>query len=737
MTIKSIDADQIKSLSEIGISASTQKKIEEIVIRGLNNFFDKGDLNGLNFTESVEQISGKIKDILDIDNNKQFFREKLKSITKAVLNGIDLTEVLGKKIYFEVFPPGSPFLGNADNKKDKSKEKSEHPDRSPRKYWTMQALKEWGVKYEVRSSKERKDGTEPYGLFFVPEYNCVIAVADEYGKATYFLPMKNWQKLAKSHKIDNLRPNEKVKWLSMPNNIGKEEWGIILGEKLLEMQRITEENEGNGKISRDFEKKNIKKKNFESKEEEIAYYRKFLEAEIPRLIDDVGLIKHNGKYIFSFLKNTSKWGKVQNFGSLLSFPNAVFLRQHKIVDKQKMSNPNQLKKLFEVLGLPVANENDEKEFYRALLEAEIPRLIKEAGLIEHNGKYIFSFLNGYTEWGKVQNFGSLSLRSFPNIVFLRQHEIVDKRQMSNPNQLKKLFEVLGLPVANENDEKEFYRALLEAEIPRLIDEVGLIKHNGKYNFSFIRGLDKWEKVQNFGNLRSFPNAVFLKQYEIANKQPMSNPNQLKKLFEVLGLPVANENDEKEFYRTLLEAEIPRLIKEARLIKHNEKYIFSLLNGYTKWGEVQNFGSLKSFPNAVFLRQHKIIKEKNKAMTSIYQLKKLFEVLGVPVANETDEKEFYRALLETEISRLIREVGLIEHDEKYFFSFFKNVNNWGKVQNFCSLIYFPRVKFLRKYKIIEQEQIAMTKPSQLKKLFEILDLPVASAEEEQEYLKSHK
>jgi|GEM_PF-6058704 hypothetical protein len=241
--INLIQSEQIQALESIGVDESLREKLLKWVEEMLNDFIKKGNIDSLRFVENFSTLEktfrSKVDSLLANDPQKEeFFYEKLSSIRRAIMGGFEIINVLGEEISFEVFPSGSPFVKTSDTKESVQNQKeNDHPANFPRKYWTIITLKELKTDFTVRPSLERKDKTESYVIFFIPEYNCAMAVANEYGKATYFLPLSDWQKYAKSRKIDDLRPDENINWLAMPSDVStREDWKKIIEEYLTSMR---------------------------------------------------------------------------------------------------------------------------------------------------------------------------------------------------------------------------------------------------------------------------------------------------------------------------------------------------------------------------------------------------------------------------------------------------------------------------------------------------------------------
>lgn len=124
---------------------------------------------------------------------------------------------------------------------------------------------------------------------------------------------------------------------------------------------------------------------------EILRYQADILSIIPEL-KGIGLMEIDGKYYFENLQNTTAWPKVAG-KNLISFPNAIFLREKRIIrdDQYTMKNPSQLAHLFQALGFNTANEEDYIKLYKEQLLGSIPEL-KAIGLEEIDGKYYFENL---------------------------------------------------------------------------------------------------------------------------------------------------------------------------------------------------------------------------------------------------------------------------------------------------------------------------------------------------------
>ena len=190
------------------------------------------------------------------------------------------------------------------------------------------------------------------------------------------------------------------------------------------------------------------------REREKDQYRDTLLQNIDKLIDVGLVIGDDGKYYFHNLAGNSQWPKIGG-KNLVSFPSAEFLREHGVIGdrEQYMSNKNELAKLFAVLlgAEKIATEEDYKKLFASQLKEVIPEL-KKIGLEFMGGKYYFRDLLGLKYWPKI---GRRTLKSFPDVHFLRKHGILKKHQMfmTNENQLAKLFHVLWFPIDEKLLEK--------------------------------------------------------------------------------------------------------------------------------------------------------------------------------------------------------------------------------------------------------------------------------------------
>ena len=97
-----------------------------------------------------------------------------------------------------------------------------------------------------------------------------------------------------------------------------------------------------------------------------------------------------------------------------------------------------------LLGVEIATEEDYKKLFASQLKGIVPEL-KKIGLEFREGKYYFHNLQSHTKWPKI---GRKNLTSFPDAKFLYKYGIIKKPRtdISNNNQLAKLFHVLGFTI---------------------------------------------------------------------------------------------------------------------------------------------------------------------------------------------------------------------------------------------------------------------------------------------------
>ena len=147
------------------------------------------------------------------------------------------------------------------------------------------------------------------------------------------------------------------------------------------------------------------------------------------------------------------------------------------------------------------------------------------------------------------NIGGKNLRSFPNAAFNKEKWTGDKNGiMLNPQELAKMFETLWLQVATEDDYLSLWRDALLNE-KEALREVGImekqISNEMVWCFDETQKFTQWPNIGG-KNLMSFPNTPFNKEKNIGNKNgQITNPQELAKMFEALGLRVKHPEKKKK------------------------------------------------------------------------------------------------------------------------------------------------------------------------------------------------
>ena len=165
-------------------------------------------------------------------------------------------------------------------------------------------------------------------------------------------------------------------------------------------------------------------------------------------------------------------------------------------------------------------------------------MLKEAGILEKKigDEMIWCFdeAKGMDNCPKI---GGKSIQSFPNGAFNKARGIGNKNgQIKNSQQLAKMFEVLGLRVATDEEYISLWREELLSHREALAEAWILEKKIGDemvWCFDEAKGCTIWPEIGG-KSIQSFPNQVFNKARGIGNTNgQIQNPQELAKMFEVL------------------------------------------------------------------------------------------------------------------------------------------------------------------------------------------------------------
>jgi len=456
----------------------------------------------------------------------------------------------------------------------------------------------------------------------------------------------------------------------------------------------------------------------------------------------------------------AKWAKfwpLVQWRKLQSFPNAFFFRANNIGDKNsKISHSAHLRQLFEVLWLQVASPDEEKQRWASMI-VDIKDELEDANLYCIDNIWYFWDANGMewlplVSWRRIMN--------FPNATFNKENEIWDERwKLRNHAHLRQLFEVLWLQVASPDEENQRWASMIVDIKDELEKESNILCIDDLWYFWDAIGMPQSANIR-WKNLKSFPNTRFNTDNNIWDKAGrIISINDLKDLFKVLWLEIADENNQRDLWRWVLESE-KELLSEVgiycmsteRWERDKKKLVDIWYFLYTKqhsvWPHIW-WKNLASFPNATFNKE-KWIGSKGWILTSKNHLKELFKSLWLEIATEEEEKEYgnkviskdiseWRWILESEKELLSEawiycipterwEGGDREEVDVWYFWDAKGKNHWPVIR-WKKLYSFPNIVFNRNNNISIARKWEMTSPKHLRQMFTLLWLQVATPEEE--------
>ena len=341
--------------------------------------------------------------------------------------------------------------------------------------------------------------------------------------------------------------------------------------------------------------------------------------------------------------------------------------------------------------------------WQEFLESKKELLENDANIFFEDWKWYFWDAYWAHKWS--------ALRNFPNAWFNKDNDIWDQRwSIRNSRDLKILFYKLWINVATEQEETDRWWRNLEKHEQKLADEANIYKEEEIWYFWDAKGIDSWVFLQ------YYPNTEFNKKHNICNASwSISNSRKLSKMFDKLWLKVATSKQEKVRWWKIIEAKEKELAEEANIYRIKGIWYFWDAKGSNTWTE------LPSFPNVRTLKEWKIWSTKW-AISNPNDLKKMFKKLGLQVATPKQEKVRWWKIIEWMREKLEKEANIYNRKWIWYFAYARWARFWSE------LVSYPNTEFNRDNKIWN-EQGTITNPIELKKMFEILWLKVASDEKE--------
>ena len=489
-------------------------------------------------------------------------------------------------------------------------------------------------------------------IVWVP-HPVTLTVSDEIGQSTYIYPwyvdLSQFIEAKKGATLSGIRPEEVIYGDKYREGLERVIGGVLQGEV----------KKGN---SKEMKEKNLSEisSNLLTQSNltpEILRYQAILLSH-KKALKEVGIEEKNIDdemvWCFDQAKGRREWPNIGE-RSLRSFPNAPFNKTKGIGDKNGViENPQELAKMFESLWLRVATEEEYILFWRKEL-LSCREALRWVGIEEKKiGAKIVWYFNEAKGRNSWPNIWEKNLASFPNAPFNKTKGIGDKNGVvENPQDLAKMFEILWLRVATEEESHILQNEKWIKQIPLWRKEllscrealrwVGIEEKNignrTLWCFDQAKGRREWPNIWE-KNLASFPNAPFNKTKGIGNKNgEMKNPQDLAKMFEILWLRVATEEEYILFWRKELLScrEALRWVGiEEKNIGNRTLWCFDQAKGRREWPKIEG-KNLLSFPNAPF-NKTKGIGDKNGSIQNPQELAKMFEALGLQVKHPEKNKK---------------------------------------------------------------------------------------------------
>lgn len=488
----------------------------------------------------------------------------------------------------------------------------------------------------------------------------------------------------------------------------------------------------------------------EEKEEEKLKWREGIESNWDNISKQTGVYRKevigadpNQKklvYFFDKVKTSLKWGRISVANSQLieSYPTMSFIQN--ILGASKIHSAESLAKVWKALGLEEASEANYKHEethqkipeWRKVIENNWTRISKQTGVyrrkvaksnsIEKEFAYFFDKTIDSIKWGRV-NKQSINLNYYPNVKFLKN--IINKEIIQSSVDLAKVWEALGLRKASEEDYKAEWRRVIETNWNKISAQTGvyrrkIAKPDSKekefvYFFDKAKAVSNWKAFsKKYNNIATYPNQIFIKKI-IGGK--LKSGKDLAKVWGVLGLRIASQEDYKEEWRKVIETNWNKISAQTGVYRRKitgsdskEKefvYFFDRLKNSNNWGKFSDkYLRIELYPNNKFIKDLT-----GNDYIHPDDLAKVWKALGLRSASHEDYKAEWRRIIETNWNKISAQTGIYrkkitvpnsnEKEFVYFFDRAQNSNKWGKFNNNHNGIRsYPNDQFIKKTANVE-------------------------------------
>ncbi len=246
------------------------------------------------------------------------------------------------------------------------------------------------------------------------------------------------------------------------------------------------------------------------------------------------IIHEDGVWYFGDARWTDSWPEIQG-RPLKRFPNVIYNQDHKIGNQQWVIQAiDDISRLFRSLWLTVATQAEEEARWARILSGAKQEL-ESIRVVEEQGIWYLGDARWNNLWPKIQG---KSLSYFPNATFTKDCWLAhnNRGQLTNANELAKLFTTLGLRVATPAEEKSRWARMI-TEHENDFKNANIFRKNGVWDFSKARWHTTWPTI--YGRcLVNFPNSHFKMTHNIWNTHwHVTDAWELTRLFRALGLRV--------------------------------------------------------------------------------------------------------------------------------------------------------------------------------------------------------
>ena len=432
--------------------------------------------------------------------------------------------------------------------------------------------------------------------------------------------------------------------------------------------------------------------------------------------------------------NFHQWTQLESI-NLTDFPDKQFLQE--LCGKNKITKVTDLQKVFEYLGFKTINLSGE-ELAKQLIEQVWDKLSAQYNLFKFPGydgkeKVFYSYCKQIKPDRNSSD--GIDLKYFPSSKLI--NSILNKAKVDSSTDLKKLWSSLGIKSATDDEENLLLpKLLIEKNWDQISKNTNIYKiktddGKEKYFFSFASGnLEKWGHVGQIGLLRFFFDKNLLQK--ILNKQTITSLDDLKKVFDYIGLSVATEQEEQKYLpKKIIETNWAEIYEKTGIIQFEDdngktKYSFnfarspSLLKGHVPGAGTQVYSS---FPSPDFTE--KILENSKRTQETIDEMKKVWQAMGFDIASPADEKILFRKLIEDNWDAISKSTGIIRNPDEqgfqYDFSKIRSKKHWDKVGNHVKIASFPSIKFIRD--VLGEDARAIRSKEDLKTVWSALGLKI--------------